>query len=966
MRLLKPAWVHHDDKQIFSVDVHQDCLKFATGGQGNDSGTGRVVIWNLLPVLSEKEENDVNVPKMLCQMDQHLGCVNCVRWSQDGKLLASGSDDKLIMIWRKSQGPSGVFGNGGMKKNPETWKCYYTLRGHAGDVLDLAWSPGDRYLASCSVDNTVIVWEAHAFPRILTVLKGHTGLVKGVSWDPVGKFLASQSDDRSIKIWNTTEWTCSATITEPFEECGGTTHILRLSWSPDGLYLVSAHAMNGGGPTAQIIEREGWKCDNDFVGHRKAVTCVRFLNSILKRQSTEGSGGSPSKMVQCCCLAVGSRDRSLSVWMTALKRPLIVIHELFNDSVLDLSWGLRECLLMACSGDGSIACLQFADNELGTPLSEDDKNAMFQREYGKALGNGILSSASVNSIVEHPDLLGFQQDRVCAPTLGLPPASSFPAPNGSMERRTGVIQTPAHGSPAKAISKQTETRTKDGKRRITPMFIPLHEQTATTLTTALPTESEQVVSVEVPAATPSTVPEPRLSKQDEGRLDSRLKMLPPSQRRHPIPFDPANLENFPRQLNNNPVRTPTDHQGSTIGPKLNITSSSKCEFVKAALDHRIHVQNGHLKTTYGLVAKVSAFTLRERLWETYVGSPVVNVNLCSKYVMLCSLDGSMRLVSMETGCAVFPAISLTTTAVHCAFSPDNSLVGVLTECGMLRIWNIARCCVTLATNCNELLLKYGTAVQFAITDKGKPLIGFPNGNSYSYSQNLQSWLILSNRDAIMFNGVRATLPRDVERVTRDFPLLSMQVNTQNFISLGNALEINTEDWQQSAKIIFIENQIKLCEALESLEELKHWYMMMVFHLASYGQEKRLRIFLDELLHGPETVSMQLIPRDDLMQSVLDTLKPHLRWQRLYVEYVDLFKFCRNERNELLSSRPVSPPSPPIFPVPILTTTTTTSAITTTSPTPSATTTTDAAATTTSTTTTTTAAAATPAVEVDAT
>lgn len=24
----------------------------------------------------------------------------------------------------------------------------------------------------------------------------------------------------------------------------------------------------------QIIERKGWNCDNDFVGHRKAVNCV--------------------------------------------------------------------------------------------------------------------------------------------------------------------------------------------------------------------------------------------------------------------------------------------------------------------------------------------------------------------------------------------------------------------------------------------------------------------------------------------------------------------------------------------------------------------------------------------------------------------------------------------------------------------------------------------------------------------
>jgi hypothetical protein len=41
--------------------------KIATGGQGNDCG--RVVIWNLLPLLSEKQEMDNNVPKL----NHHLG-----------------------------------------------------------------------------------------------------------------------------------------------------------------------------------------------------------------------------------------------------------------------------------------------------------------------------------------------------------------------------------------------------------------------------------------------------------------------------------------------------------------------------------------------------------------------------------------------------------------------------------------------------------------------------------------------------------------------------------------------------------------------------------------------------------------------------------------------------------------------------------------------------------------------------
>lgn len=38
-----------------------------------------------------------------------------------------------------------------------------------------------------------------------------------------------------------------------------------------------------GGPTAQIIERKGWKCDKDFVGHRKAVNCVVSIHIMVVR-----------------------------------------------------------------------------------------------------------------------------------------------------------------------------------------------------------------------------------------------------------------------------------------------------------------------------------------------------------------------------------------------------------------------------------------------------------------------------------------------------------------------------------------------------------------------------------------------------------------------------------------------------------------------------------------------------------
>lgn len=181
------------------------------------------------------------------------------------------------MIWRLAAGVGGtcIFGS---KIGVETWRCISTLRSHEGDILDLAWAPHTPWLASASVDNTVIVWDTSK-SSIIAVLKGHAGLVKGVTWDPVGKYLATQSDDKTLRVWRTNDWGEEALITEPFEECGNTTHVLRLSWSPDGQYLVSAHAMNGGGPTAQIIERDGWKQDKDYVGHRKAVTCV--VSNIL-------------------------------------------------------------------------------------------------------------------------------------------------------------------------------------------------------------------------------------------------------------------------------------------------------------------------------------------------------------------------------------------------------------------------------------------------------------------------------------------------------------------------------------------------------------------------------------------------------------------------------------------------------------------------------------------------------------
>ncbi|XP_039266238.2 protein HIRA-like isoform X1 [Styela clava] len=449
MKLLKPTWVSHDGNPIFSVDLHPDGSRFATGGQGDGGSSGKIIVWNTSPVVNAKDEHDENVPKVLCVMDNHLACVNCVRWSCNGRYLASGGDDRIIMIWQfAGYGGPIMFGSSenqssGLKG--ERWRVVHTLKRHTGDILHLAWSPTDQWLASCSIDNTVVVWNALKFPEITTVLRGHTSLVKGVTWDPVGTYLASQSADKSVKIWKTLDWKLEHTVTKPFVECGETTHVLRLDWSPDGGYLVSAHAMNNAGPTAQIIERSGWKTNMDFVGHRKAITCTRF-NGCMFRRHPDKAAGEPRLPYTCC--AIGSRDRSLSVWLTSLQRPLIVVNDLFNDSVMDVTWSFDGNSLLCCSWDGSVAYLQFKPQEIGEALTREEMNNLHKKTYGKS-----MSIMSQPLVIENPAMLALQQQKKAEDD------AAFKKPQ----------QDPK--TPTKYPTKQVEVRTQAGKRRITPVFV---------------------------------------------------------------------------------------------------------------------------------------------------------------------------------------------------------------------------------------------------------------------------------------------------------------------------------------------------------------------------------------------------------------------------------------------------------------------------------------------------------------
>ena len=104
----KPPWVVHDPKcgDIYGVDVCTDGARFATAG-----GDHKVKIWALGPVLHASVEASTSAPRLLATLADHFGPVNAVRFSSSGRRLATGSDDKLVLVHELRAGaPRAVFG----------------------------------------------------------------------------------------------------------------------------------------------------------------------------------------------------------------------------------------------------------------------------------------------------------------------------------------------------------------------------------------------------------------------------------------------------------------------------------------------------------------------------------------------------------------------------------------------------------------------------------------------------------------------------------------------------------------------------------------------------------------------------------------------------------------------------------------------------------------------------------------
>jgi hypothetical protein len=124
----------------------------------------------------------------------HRAMVNAVAFSQDGRRLASVSNDGQLRVW-----PLGSEVE--PRPGPDAARVDAELRITHPDVLHLvAFSPAGGWLATAGGDGPVRLRRLGSGEE--RVLRGHRGPVTSLTFSPDGRFLATAGTDRTVRLWS--------------------------------------------------------------------------------------------------------------------------------------------------------------------------------------------------------------------------------------------------------------------------------------------------------------------------------------------------------------------------------------------------------------------------------------------------------------------------------------------------------------------------------------------------------------------------------------------------------------------------------------------------------------------------------------------------------------------------------------------------------------------------------------------
>ncbi|CAH8851011.1 unnamed protein product [Trichobilharzia szidati] len=233
--------------------------------------------------------NDLESSELIL-LKGHRKSVSCVCVSEDGKFAYSGGRDSSVIKWDLSTLKKLCVMPGGKRGTKYPY--------HTGPVLSIAVSSDNRYLASSSMDHSVIVWEPDQM-KVFTRLTRHSAPVTAVSFRHHSHMLFTADCSGRVCVWN-------MPLKEALQDQGARTNIEVLGLC--GLVSERCVSCSGfGGPGVCV-----WKVPEEV--------CVQYSTKNPLESSVE------------CIYAVndeifigGSTTNTLYIWHSSRGSPVFTV-----------------------------------------------------------------------------------------------------------------------------------------------------------------------------------------------------------------------------------------------------------------------------------------------------------------------------------------------------------------------------------------------------------------------------------------------------------------------------------------------------------------------------------------------------------------------------------------------------------------------------------------------------------------